>query len=102
MRNQGFIEELLADIGVVAHNDFFKFKPERLDVSKIMVFTNLLGSINREIQTCIDGISFNILVVEDLSVSLEKDIKQNLGSESSNAQNDEDDTDSKSKSSGGW
>lgn len=46
--------------------------PERLEVTKIMVFTNLLGPINRKIHACVDGVSFNIMVVEDVSISLEK------------------------------
>lgn len=74
----------------------------RLDVPKIMVFTNFLGPISRKIQACVNGVSFNIMMVEDVYVSLEKGKKFNVGSISPTTQSNDDDVDTTSDSCGIW
>lgn len=72
VRNTSFLETILADIGTLANNDKLDEKSDRLNVLKVMVFTNQLGLINRKINACVDGGIFSILVMEDVSVSYDK------------------------------
>lgn len=69
VRNSRFIDVLLSDIGTLINPDSLQANHDRYNVIRLIVFTNLLSSINRRIRACVDGEFFNILVVEKASVS---------------------------------
>src|SRR4051812_29560853 len=50
--------------------DCMEGKQVRLDVTSLMIFTNLLETINRKVAVSIDGVWFNILVKEDVTVNV--------------------------------
>lgn len=56
MRNSKFCEVLLSGVGVLANWKNLEEKPSRLDVTKLMIFTYIVGPINRTISACVDGV----------------------------------------------
>lgn len=84
-----FIDELLSDIGTLINPDSLQAKHDKFDVIRLMAFTNLLGSINRKIRACVDGEFFNILVVEEASVSLDMKLSLKGSKYSSDRRSDE-------------
>ncbi|XP_058726994.1 uncharacterized protein LOC131598405 [Vicia villosa] len=70
VRNRRFCESLLSDIGVVAKGDCMEGKQIRLDVTSLLIFTNLLDTINRKVAVSIEGVWYDILVKEDVTVKV--------------------------------
>lgn len=66
-------EALLSNVGIMANSQSLEEKSSRLDVTKLMIFTDNIGPINRIINVCVDGDWIKILLVEDVVVSLQKD-----------------------------
>lgn len=65
------METLLFDIGVCPNLESIATNPARLDVMSLMIFTLKLELIISKIYVCLDGKWINILVVEEISVSME-------------------------------
>lgn len=73
MRNKKFCEALLSDVGFMENSQSLEEKSLRLDVTKLMIFTDNIGPINRNINVCMDGGWYKVLIVEDVSVSINKE-----------------------------
>lgn len=73
VRNKKFCEALLSDVGFMANTQSLEDKPLRLDVTKLMIFTNNIEPINRMINVCVDDAWEKVLIVEDASVCIHKD-----------------------------
>lgn len=71
VRNKKFCEALLFDVGILANSKSLEEKITRMDVTKIMVFTDNMGPINKTINVSVDGEWRKILLVEDVFVSSE-------------------------------
>lgn len=71
VRNTKFIESLLSDVGMLVNGKNIVLNPERMDVSSVMIFNNILGPISLKINVCVDGETFAILMSEEPTVSME-------------------------------
>lgn len=89
VRNMKFCKELLSDVGVLENCKYLEEKPARLDVIKLMIFTYIVGPINRTISVCVDGVWFKILIVEDISISMHKEEGSSSESYSSSEESNE-------------
>lgn len=71
MRNKKFLEILLSDIGVCPNLDTILSNPSRLDVMSPMIFTSRLEMIRNKVTICLDGKWIDIIIVEEITISLE-------------------------------
>lgn len=83
MGNSDFIDTLISDVGLLTNSEELEGSADMLDVLKVMIFTNLLGPINRKVKASVDGESFMILLVEEAFVSLDKEPRWRTSSERS-------------------
>ncbi|XP_058734228.1 uncharacterized protein LOC131605958 [Vicia villosa] len=72
VRNENFINLLLADIGTVVNSQSITEKPIRLDVLTLMIYTESMEQIRNKVKACIDGNWYNLLVIEDVSFHKEE------------------------------
>lgn len=84
VRSEGFIEAILDDIGKVVNPQSINIKPNIMDVLNLMIYTDSLDQIRNRIKACVDGIWFNLLVIED--VTLHKEEESRSASTTSNGE----------------
>lgn len=49
VRNSKFIESLISDVGMLVNGDKIVLNKERMNVTSVMIFTNILGPISLKI-----------------------------------------------------
>lgn len=80
VRNRKLFEMLLTDIRVCPNLDYLPSNPARLDVTYLMIFTSHLKMIRSKVKVCLDGKWCDILIVDELMVTME-DQEQNFKDE---------------------
>lgn len=89
VRNKKLCESLLSDVGIMANYKSLEENSTRTDVTKIKVFTDNMGHINKIINVCVNGEWCKILLVEDVHVTTEKRDCNNSDSEFSSDESEE-------------
>lgn len=90
VRNLKFIKNLLPDIGVVANGEILEDITERLDVTRLLIFTSEAGPINNVIKACVDGEWFNNIIKEEVQMETRKKTTSNEGSVFTSDESDDD------------
>lgn len=79
VRNERFIDCLFWDIGKVASYKYLKLKSDRLDVHKLMAFTEELEPIKNKLSICLNGSWLNIMLIKEVQVHVEEPENTNGG-----------------------
>lgn len=72
VRSERFIKTTLVDIGKVVNPQSIISKSNRLDVIKLMIYTDSLEPIRNRVKSCVDGIWFNLFIIKEVYLHKEE------------------------------